>query len=294
MANQTPADGCEVQDYAGYDLSMNDPKAVAAWNSMVTAFLAHGASTPEHLGEVLTREPDFAIGHATRGLFYALLARRELDPAIDAAWRAGARIVEAGADARTRGFVEALGACRLGDFTRAVEILGRVQAAYPKDALAMKLGHALRFILGDARGMRRALEGAEAAFGADHPHYGYLLGCRAFAMEETGDYANAERLGRRGLEIAPDDAWGLHAVAHVHDMTGRAEEGVRWLSGKSARWEHCNNFGYHVWWHLALFYLDKGATTLALELYDERVRPTRTDDFRDIANGASLLIRLEI
>jgi hypothetical protein len=274
---------------------MSDSEAVDAWNRAVTAFLAHGAATPAHLGDALAREPGFAMGHAVKGMFYALLARRELTPAIAEALRtARAALAAGGGDARAAMYVEALSACREERFAAAAAILGRVQAAYPRDALAMKLGHALRFILGDAAGMRAALEGAEAAFGADHPHLGYLLGCRAFAFEETGDYAEAERLGRQGLEMAADDAWGLHAVAHVYDMTGRAEEGVRWLSGKSKRWEHCNNFGYHVWWHLALFYLDKGATTLTLELYDERVRPKPTDDFRDIANAASLLTRLEI
>ncbi|MEL6679399.1 MAG: tetratricopeptide repeat protein, partial [Pseudomonadota bacterium] len=128
----------------------------------------------------------------------------------------------------------------------------------------------------------------------DHPAHGYLLGCESFALEENGDYAQAERFGRAGLDLCPDDAWGLHAVAHVHDMTGRAADGVRWLAGKSTHWAHCNNFGFHVWWHLALFHLDRGAFGPVLALYDLKVRPQPTDDFRDISNAASLLLRLEI
>ena len=44
---------------------------------------------------------------------------------------------------------------------------------------------------------------------------GYLLGCHAFTLEETGEYARAEKTGLEGLKYAADDAWGLHAVAHV-------------------------------------------------------------------------------
>ena len=39
-----------MRDQAGYILTMSDPEAVDAWNRAVTAFLAHGAATPVHLG----------------------------------------------------------------------------------------------------------------------------------------------------------------------------------------------------------------------------------------------------
>ena len=47
-----------------------------AWDKMVLAFLAHGASTPEHLGTVLKEAPDFAMAHAVKGLFLLMLGRR--------------------------------------------------------------------------------------------------------------------------------------------------------------------------------------------------------------------------
>ena len=86
----------------------------------------------------------------------------------------------------------------------------------------------------------------------------------------------------------------LHAVAHVFDMTGRTREGVTWLANQPETWAHCNNFRYHVWWHLALFHLDHGEHAEVLRLYDTEIRGEQTDDYRDIANGASLLVRLEL
>ncbi|MDF2232036.1 tetratricopeptide repeat protein [Albimonas sp. CAU 1670] len=285
-------------DAAGLPLSLDDAEAARLWDGVVAAFLAHSAATPALLAEALARAPGFALGHAAQGLFLSLLGRRELDPAIDAAL-AAARSAEAqgGADARERGFVDALGEMRAGRMFAAAARLEGIVATHPGDALAAKLAQAIRFMLGDAAGMRALADRMvqpHAGFGGDHPHRGYVLGQRAFALEETGDYAEAEGEGRAGLELAPDDAWGLHAVAHVMDMTGRAEAGVRWLAGKSRHWAHCNNFGGHVWWHLALFHLDRGNLGAALALYDRRVRPQPTDDYRDIANAASLLLRLEL
>jgi hypothetical protein len=49
-----------------------------------------------------------------------------------------------------------------------------------------------------------------------------------------------------------------------------------------------------VFWHLALFYLEQGNLADALQLYDEQIRSDRTDDFRDVANAVSLLMRLEM
>jgi tetratricopeptide (TPR) repeat protein len=164
----------------------------------------------------------------------------------------------------------------------------------PEDSLAAKLSHGFRFMLGDARGMRRSIENVVNRVGRDHPHTGYLLGCQAFALEEAGEYAEAETIGRIAVARAPKDAWVLHAISHVYEMTGRAAEGAQWLAGREAAYEHCNNFGYHVFWHLALFRLELGDTQGALALYDARIRREHTDDFRDIANAASLLARLEL
>ncbi len=181
-----------------------------------------------------------------------------------------------------------------GHWWKAIAELEAILEDSPEDSLAAKLSHGFRFMLGDARGMRRSIENVLGRVGRDHPHSGYLLGCSAFALEETGDYAEAEAAGRMAVARSPQDAWGLHAVSHVHEMTGRAEEGAQWLSGREANWSHCNNFGYHVFWHLALFRLEQGDIDGVLALYDDSIRKDRTDDFRDIANAASLLARLEL
>lgn len=284
-----------MHDAAGLPVTLDDAEARASWDRTVAAFLAHGASTPDHLADALERAPDFALGWAAKGLFYLLLGRSELRPvAAEAQRRALAAIARAGATPRERAYVSALAAWLAGRPTRAAQLLDAVLEKHPEDALAMKLVHAIRFVMGDPRGMLASVGRVVPRYTEAHPHAGYAMGCMAFALEECGLYAEAERTGRAGLERAPDDAWGLHAVAHVYDMTARNEAGIAWLAPQAGRWAHCNNFGYHLWWHLALFHLDRAEFERVLELYDQRVRPEHTDDYRDIANGASMLVRLEI
>ncbi|MEM9148177.1 MAG: tetratricopeptide repeat protein [Pseudomonadota bacterium] len=284
----------ELRDASGLPLSLPDAASVEAWDRMVRAFLCHCRSTPDHLGQVLDAAPQFAMGWAAKGLFTLLLGRHELVPlAGQALERAEVALATAGATPRERVYVEALAAWLGGRPRQIAQILERLLETTPDDVLAVKLDQAIRFVLGDRRGMLRAIEQVLPAYAA-HPCAGYVLGCHAFAMEEMGDYQRAEAAGRAGIELAPDDAWGLHAVAHVYDMTAQNKVGIDWLTHQTARWSHCNNFGAHVWWHLALFHLDEGDFDRVLALYDDHVRAEHTDDYRDIANGASMLARLEI
>lgn len=283
------------QDIFGQPTTLEQSQTLDDWNVMLLGFLAHSAQTPVFLEKVLKAETGFALGHAVKGLFYLLLGRRELIEVARKAYRdAQSALASGGATERERHFVSALGGWLDGEPERSVQDIEKVLRVHPDDTLAMKLSHALRFVLGDKTGMRRSVERVIPAYTKDHPGFGYLLGCHAFALEETGDYLTAETTGLQALWHAPDDAWGLHAVAHVHDMTGNARKGLNWLEGRESAWSHCNNFRYHVWWHKALMHLDLGEIDAVLDLYDREVRADRTDDYRDISNGTSMLMRLEL
>jgi len=283
-----------VVDRWGFDVTTESADAVRALDEATLAFLAHDRSTPDHLKAALTADPQMPLALAAKGLMCKLqaigchetnaaAALAALRPALD----------ERGGTPRERGYAEALAAWCAGDWWRAVDHLDRVLVATPGDPLAAKIVQIARFMLGDLDGMRRSIESVLPAWYEDRPGYGYLLGCHAFTLEEAGETAAAEATGRHAVALEPHDAWGLHAVAHVMETEGRPEDGLAWLSAKQANWTHCNNFGFHVWWHWALFQIDAGDPDAVLALYDERVRPTPTDDYRDIANGASLLWRLE-
>jgi len=282
-------------DQSGHPVQLQSRVALEAWNATVRSFLAHSAQTPEHLQTVLTAAPDFALARIAKTFFLLLLGRAESDCwARETAHEVRTLAAQGVLDAREQVYAAAIHDWLAGCPSAAAARCDEVHRRWPGDALAVKLSHAIRFMIGHRFAMREATEQALDAYSPDHPLAGYIHGCHAFALEETGAYDAAERSGRYALGLAGDDAWAMHAVTHVYDMTGRSAYGARFVLDNEPAWRHCNNFGYHVWWHLALFYLDTGEFDAVLSLYDNHVRREKTDDYRDISNATSLLARLEL
>lgn len=268
--------------------------AEAYWQDLSHHLLAHDRRGPQALAALLAADPGHVRGWCVKGLAAIILARRELVAGAREALTIARGHARRSPSTVDRLYVAALERALAIDFAGAWSALDTALDHNPDDALAAKIGHSLRFMRGDAAGMREQAERVAARAAPDHPHRGYLLGMLAFAREETGDYAGAEAAGREGVALAPDDAWGIHAVAHVHEMTNAPRLGLAWLESQADRTGHCNNFAGHVFWHRALFHIELGDPAAALDLYDHAVRAEQTDDFRDLANAASLLVRLEL
>ncbi|MEO0930261.1 MAG: tetratricopeptide repeat protein [Pseudomonadota bacterium] len=284
-----------LNDIANSEVSLTDHTALAEWNGVILGVLAHGQSAPVHLGKLLELAPGFAMGHALKGLSALMLGRRELYAAAEeASQTARAALRAGGATKREHLWCDALQDWLAGKPSHAIARMEAALQLNPADTISMKLSHGIRFILGDHIGMRKSVEAVIDAHGEDHALRGYALGCLAFAMEETGSYDEAERFGLMGLNYASDDAWGLHAVAHVYDMTHRPTKGIALIDDNLDAWGHCNNFRFHVWWHKALLHLDQGDVAQVLALYDTKIRSEKTDDYRDFSNASSLLVRLEL
>ena len=282
-------------DTARMQVTVADAGALAAWNKLIHAVLAHRADAPQHLQQVLAAAPGWAMAHAAQSLFAMMAGRRELVIAAQSAAKAAEKaLAKNGGTARERAWVAAAMAWTGGRPDIAAAQLGSIVVAHPGDTLTLKVAHAVRFMIGDAAGMRHDAETAIHAHGADHPLTGYAHGCLAFAREETGAFQAAEAAGYIALDRAQDDAWGLHAIAHVYEMTHQTARGIALIDANSGAWQHSNNFRFHVWWHKALLHLDRAEHDLVLALYDQKIRSEQTDDYRDIANAASLLSRLEL
>jgi hypothetical protein len=93
----------------------------------------------------------------------------------------------------------------------------------------------------------------------------------AFGLEECGEYAAAEQSGRMALALQPQDAWAVHAVAHVMEMQGRDQEGAAFLAMREDDWAPAAILAVHNWWHLALFHLERGQFDRVLGIYDRAV-----------------------
>lgn len=282
-------------DLSASEISLDDPAVLQDWNGVIHGILSHGQATGDHLGTLIAKAPDFALGHAMKGLACLMLGRRELiATAKDASAEADRALALGGATERERLWCLALSDWLAGKPSMSIAHMEEALRLNPADTISMKLSHGIRFMLGDNPGMLQSIERVIHAHDETHPLYGYALGCRAFALEEVGRYDEAEQTGRRGLDFARDDAWGLHAVAHVYDMTHLTGQGIALIDNFPDAWSHCNNFRFHVWWHKALLHLDQGDIGTVFNLYDTKIRDEKTDDYRDFSNASSLLVRLEL
>ncbi len=284
-----------LTDISRSPVSLEHKEALEHWNKLILAVLSHGKAAPTHLNALMELEPNFAMGHATRGLFCLMLAKSELISVASQAYKTAKEMQsKVSVSQREAAWIDALGLWLSGQPKQAIQTIEQILMLNPEDTFSLKLSHGIRFMIGDNHGMRRSVERVIAAHGHDHPLRGYALGCLAFSQEETGSYKEAEQNGLEGLTLTGDDAWGMHAVAHVYDMTNAPDKGLALIEGHMGAWNHCNNFRYHVWWHKALLHLDMGDFETALSLYDQKIRFEKTDDYRDFSNASSLLVRLQL
>jgi hypothetical protein len=281
-------------DARGVAVTAPDSAAVSLLDAALLSYAAFKSDTGDRLKAALASDPSLVMAPVLRGYFLLLLEKRELVPrALDAANIADAAMEKFGATPRERRHAAALRLWGQRNLSGASAIMTSILAHEPRDLLALKLAQYLLFYAGDWRAMREAVETARAAWDESAPGYGYALGCHAFGLEECGDYAAAERMGRRAVELCPDDIWAGHAVAHVCEMQDRIDDGLNWLDQASGGWKGANNFAFHVAWHRCLFLIELGRYDETLAFYDHEVRPESSDELLDITNAVSLLWRLE-
>jgi tetratricopeptide (TPR) repeat protein len=239
----------------------------------------------------LAQDPGFIAGHQ--------LAAAMMLSAIDGQALPMARASLASAAAsrrrpteRERSLQAALGMWAEGDMPAANRLLDRHLIDHPRDLLALQLTHMQDLVLGQTAMLRDRIGRALGAWSPADAAWGYLLGMHAFGLEECGDYARAEALGQRALALHADDAWAVHAVAHVYEMQGRVQDGIRWLTTDTERWAVDNALAVHNHWHLALMHLSNDDPAAALALYDRAIAPGDASMALDLVDASALLWRL--
>jgi tetratricopeptide (TPR) repeat protein len=281
-------------DARGLSTTAASEEAVRRLDATVEAYLAFRADTGDRLKEAQSADPACVLAHTLRGYFMLLFETRPfLERAKKALAAADNALSGSEVTPRERAHVEALRRWCRGEWEATAAQFDAILMEHPRDAIAFKMAQYLHFYLGDAEAMRDSAARCLFAWDETVPGYSYILGSYAFALEEAGAYAEAEKAGRRAVELQPCDVWAAHAVAHVMEMQGRARDGIGWIGGLDRNWDACHNFRYHILWHRCLFHVDLEEWDRALELYDREVRDQSTEEYLDITNAASMLWRLE-
>lgn len=282
-------------DQRGVQRTAASADVAARFETALTAFLAQRPDAGALALDSIAADPDMIAAQGLAGFMNLLSARGDLAATAGMHLTAARRALALHSGTpEEAALVAALGAWHDdGAMTRAADILDHALCDRPRDLLLLRLSHAVRFMFGDAAGMRRTIEAALPAWSSDDPGYAYLLGCHAFALGETGAFAEGERIGKRAVALEPADLWGAHAVAHAIGAQSRPREGIAWIVWLEPHLACGGSFVRHIHWHRALCHLRLGEPEQALALYDLRVRDTPSIEVRDILNAASLLWRLE-
>ena len=287
-----------MKDANGLEISTSSEAAIAAFNHLADGFLRYRADLPDRLRALLQAAPDVALAHCIQGYMMMLGYKAALVPVARAA-EARARALAADATERERRHVDALAAWTEDNLDGAIAQWEAILRRHPHDVLAVRLAHFVNFWLGRPQDMLASIERVVPHYDITQPGYATILACRCFANEECGNYTAAEPDGRRAIELDPGNMWAAHAVAHVLEMQGRREEGIQWVTGLAPNWQGGGNLQHHLWWHCALYHLERGEHDRVLHLYDQLFRNPASpltqatpDAYIDVQNAASMLFRL--
>lgn len=276
-------------DQTGLPISNACAKAAAGYDAYLHEFLSYGAGLRD-LFTIADATPDAALLNAhAAALHLAFEGAEGWENA--APYLARMRRAEATATDRERLFAAAVENWAARDYARALAALEELTLRWPADLCAVKWGQYHAFNLGDQPAMLRFAERARIVF-EDRP---YAHGMIAFALEQNHRLEEAEEEGIRATEIALDDAWAHHAVAHVMETQGRAKDGARWLDHCAHTWEKKGVFiRDHNWWHAALFRLALGRYEEALAIYDKRLWGAWPEFPQEQIGAVSMLWRFEM
>lgn len=278
-------------DARGIELSGATQEQALVFDKVTSDYLDYRTTAFPNLKRLCEEAPNFAMAHLLKGFLLMSLGSQNTLPGV----RACADQVRSLGVINTRetGHLAALDAWILADTRLACQHWDIVLKSEPLDILALKLQHFSLFWQGQSAHMRDAAVRVLPAWNDTIPGFAQVLGMYAFALEEVGNYTKAEKIGRDAVERHPDDLWAIHAVSHVYEMRGDLREGIAWLNQPLNTWADRNPFKDHLWWHTALFALEKGEFSRVLQLYDDAVWPDNSTFYLDIQNAASLLARLE-
>ncbi len=280
-----------MKDSVGYEVSGASAQSLDALEQGLHELRCYIGDPVASVERALAASPELAMGHVLKAYLHLLGTEPVALPVARAAHRAAQAVA---ANDRERRHLEAIRLLTEGHWRAAGRALEDLSVEYPRDALALQVGHQIDFFTGDSRMLRDRIARALPSWGRDVTGYHAVLGMYAFGLEETGDYARAEAAGRLSVELEPRDGWGQHAVAHVMEMQDRRREGISWMRDNVDGWSPGSFFSVHNWWHVALFHLGLGEIDEVLSLYDGPLNGQRSTVILEMVDASALLWRLHL
>ncbi len=283
----------QFQDVRGLNWTASSDEIAAALLTAIDHFLTYRSDTMERLDAILEKDPECPAAWTLKGFLFILARSHSLLPnAFDA--HAHATSLSQLANPRENLHAQALESWSKGDMRAAQMAFDTILTEHPHDLLALRLQHVNAIFFGRPDLLRSTITRTLGDWHDDIPGAGFVYGMACMGLEEVGEYERAERLGKRGVELEPDDLWSVHSVAHVMEAQGRLKDGIDWMQRPDTFWDGTSPMRHHLWWHEALFIFEAADYDGAFSYYDGRLAPGSVrPGYLEMSNCVSLLFRLQ-
>jgi tetratricopeptide (TPR) repeat protein len=278
-------------DARGCRISGATASALETYERGLGTFLSWRSGADAQIATLRQETPDFVMAHVVQA--YLLIGSR--DPRrVQSARPVLERAAGLPANGRERMHLAAIAAALSDDYELATARLGELLRLEPRDVLALQVAHGFDYLSGAGEHMRYRVAAVLPAWSSHLPGYHAILSMHAFGLVESGEYDRAEQAAREALALNPLDARAHHVMAHVFEMTARADAGERWMNSHVDSWGTDTVVARHCWWHRALYLLTQGQADRALTLYDQRLRTGNSGEIGDLIDASALLWRLQL
>jgi tetratricopeptide (TPR) repeat protein len=281
-------------DSAGNTTTAKDKRVLGYFDQALDDFMYFRGALPENIDASINADPGFALGYAYKG-YVGVLGTEAKDAAatkliFDAYLKSAnlTTLLE-----REKLHLQAAKVLLDGDFHVASKQLANISKKYPRDILALSVGHQLDFFTGNTAMLHDRIAHALPAWTKEDSYYSNLLGMLSFGLEELGHYDQAEAVGLEAVELSPKNVWAIHAVTHTYEMQANFTKGMKYLDARKDDWAKGNFFLNHNWWHYALYALEAGQNAHALEIHDAVLfTETQADVALQLLDATALCWRL--
>jgi tetratricopeptide (TPR) repeat protein len=268
--------------------------AVAAYDRAIDHLIRFQPQVTDAAEEAVAADQGCVIGWVLRA-YLGLMSTEEGSVAAARAALGSSTSTGSALLPRERAHLAAVQCWIAGDMTGAGALLGDISVRWPRDLLALMVGHQIDFFTGDAVNLRDRVGRVLSVWDGLDPQSGFVHGMYAFGLEECNQYARSADAGQRAVEMNPDDVWGIHAIVHTYEMQGQIPDGVRFMRARRQNWSEGNFLNVHSAWHYALYLLQAGDVAGALAVYDSFLHHDGSEDVAlELLDATALLWRLQL
>jgi tetratricopeptide (TPR) repeat protein len=273
-------------DRFGLPVTTASAVALDAYDQGVHGLLGWDGATLGMFHRALEADPGCALAHAGAGVCHFLDERfADARAAIERA-----RTAVAGATPRERGHVEAMAQLIAGRPEKAERAMREHLAGYPRDlAVAQRL-----YFIWFWQGRFPEMLELTGDLVRHYPGNSFMLGLRAFALEEAHRLPEAFAIAEVAVARNPRDAWSIHALAHTVYEMGAARAGISLLPPAIHPCTHLGWFRNHLLWHLALMHFACGDYARASRMSRAAFERVPSSIPGNLHDSISLLWRLEL